>query len=98
MKKLPLMEGPKKQFNLRMPSTLRREIDELASARDLKPSQVALGLLEKAIVNRCRRCKGGLASGSTLLHPKPCRFCFGTGRIDLAKAERRIEKSARRSI
>jgi hypothetical protein len=91
--KKDLMGGPKKQFNLRMPITLRNEINELAQARRLKPSQVALGLLEKAVVNRCTRCRGGLAPGSTALHPKPCRFCFGTGRKDIAKAMRRASTS-----
>jgi hypothetical protein len=93
-----LMEGPKKQFNVRIPNTLRREIGELASARGLTPSQVALGLLEEAVVNRCRRCRGGLAPGSTILHPKPCRFCFGSGRLDIARAERRMMRSTRRSV
>lgn len=87
--KKDIMGGPKKQFNLRMPIQLRRDINELASARNLKPSQVALGLLEKAVVNACHRCRGGLEIGSTPLHPKSCRFCFGTGRRDIAKIMRK---------
>jgi hypothetical protein len=89
-----LMGGPKRQFNLRMPVTLRAEIGDLASARGMKPSQVALGLLEEAVVNRCRRCHGGMAPGGTPLHPKPCRFCSGTGRLDIVMVERRMRSAA----
>jgi hypothetical protein len=93
-----LMGGPKRQFNVRMPVTLHMEIEEFASARGLKPSQVALDLLEDAAVNRCQRCNGGLATGSTRLHLKPCRFCFGTGRRDIAKVQRRMMKAAPQSV
>lgn len=91
--KKPLMEGPKKQFNVRMPVQLLRDLDELASARGMRPSAVFLALLEEAVRNCCRRCRGGLAPGSTVFRPKACPFCFGTGRRDLAKAERRARKA-----
>jgi hypothetical protein len=90
-----LMKGPKKQLNLRMRLTLRDEIRKLADARGILPTQAALGLLEEAILNKCGRCHFGLAPGSTVLHPKPCRFCLGTGRLDQARAHRRAAKSWR---
>lgn len=92
-----LMGGPKKQFNVRMPNTLRKDICELASARGMTPSEVALALLEKAVRNACRRCRGGMAPGGTPLNPKPCRFCFGTGRRDIAKAMRRARRTWRKA-
>lgn len=92
--KHPLMEGPRKQWNLRMPVRLLEDLRELASQRDLRVSTVFLALLEEAVVNACRRCRGGLAPGSTVLRPKACRFCFGSGRRDLAQAERRMRKAA----
>ena len=75
-----LLAGPKRQWNLRMRVSLLDELRELASARGMHVSQVALSLLNEALVNRCRRCRMGMAPGGTRLHPKPCRFCFGTGR------------------
>lgn len=91
-----LMGGPKKQFNVRMRLTLLAELGRLAKERGLKVSQVALGLLEEALVNRCRRCRLGLAPGSTRLRPKPCRFCLGTGRRDIALKERRLARLAQK--
>jgi hypothetical protein len=96
--KQDIMGGPKKQLNLRMRLTLRDEIRKLADARGIEPTQAALGLLEEAIVNKCPRCHFGLAPGSTILHPKPCLFCFGTGRLDQARAHRRAAKLNRRLV
>lgn len=93
-----LMEGPRKQFNVRMKNTLLKEIGILASARGMKPSEVALSLLEKAVVNACRRCRGGMAPGGTRLNPKACGFCFGTGRLDIARAERRARNLALKEL
>lgn len=87
-----LMDGPKKQFNLRMPLTLHREIEILAKVRGMKRTQVALAFLEEAAVNKCRRCHWGLAPGSTKLRPKPCRYCFGTGRLDHARMHRKLSE------
>lgn len=83
---------PKKQLNLRLPIRLIRQIYELASAKKAKPSAVFLELLEDAVKNRCHRCRGGMAPGGTLLHPKPCEACYGTGRKDLGKRLRENSK------
>lgn len=88
-KHLDVMGGPKKQFNVRMPLSLRSEIEQLAKARGMKVSQVALSLLEEAVINKCPHCHWGMAPGGTLLRPKPCRFCFGIGRRDLARIHRK---------
>lgn len=85
-----LAGGPKKQWNLRMPISLRNELAAFAKARGLQLSEAAMGLLLEAVANRCRRCRGGLTLGSTLLRPKPCRYCKGTGRLDHAKLDRKI--------
>ncbi len=84
-----LRGGPKRQFNVRMPVSLRNEMEALANARGIKETKLALAILEDAVFNKCRRCAWGLAPGSTILHPKPCRFCRGTGRLDIAKADRK---------
>jgi hypothetical protein len=76
---------PTKQLNLRLPLPLIKMIGELAAARRMKPSAVFLEILKDAVKNRCRRCRGGMAQGGTALHPKPCIYCYGTGRRDLAK-------------
>lgn len=78
---------PTKQLNLRLPLPLIKAIGELASNRNMKPSAVFLEILEDAVKNRCRRCRGGMAPGGTALHPKACIYCYGMGRRDLAKVE-----------
>lgn len=83
---------PTKQLNLRLPLPLIKRIHELASERNVKPSAVFLAILEDAAANRCRRCRGGMAPGGTAFRPKPCAYCYGTGRVDTAKA---IRKSIR---
>jgi hypothetical protein len=80
---------PTKQLNLRLRLPLIKAIREMASSRGIKPSKVFLGLLEDAANNRCRHCRGGMAPGGTAFHPKPCKRCFGTGRVDIARAIRK---------
>src|SRR3990170_3637705 len=87
-----LMGGPKRQFNVRMKVELLKGLGELASQRGLKVSQVALAILEEAVVNKCRRCHWGLSLGSTPLRPKPCQFCQGTGRLDIARLDRKLAR------
>jgi len=77
-----------KQLNIRLPLPLIKMIGELAAARRMKPSAVFLELLEDAVKNRCHRCRGGMAPGGTALHPKPCAYCYGTGRLDTRKTIR----------
>jgi hypothetical protein len=87
-----LMAGPKRQFNLRIKVTLLNELHELALRRGLKLSKVALLLLVDAVLNKCRRCHWGLVIGSTPFKSKPCRFCRGTGRLDMARLDRKLAR------
>lgn len=84
-----LVGGPKRQWNIRMSVSLRGELEALAKARGLKVSKVVLAFLLEAAANRCRKCRWGLAPGSTRLHPKPCQYCNGTGRLDHARLDRK---------
>jgi hypothetical protein len=86
-----LRGGPKRQFNVRMPVSLRSEIEALAKARGVKVTKVALALLEDAVFNKCRRC--AWASPPAARSFIQSRFCRGTGRLDVAKADRKAAKS-----